>query len=826
MLRKFIESVRTWVFGQLRRRNRLAVEKTKLDPSSETKAPEASRDPQEDSQQQKPRNSQPDVVVQETGQFWDLPGSDTQESQPTEPVVPYSGNNMPVKVDHKNATDSRDVADIQNSSIEAPVGQPKLIDHKSAGNTDSGHSDQVSTEVKPVTSSSDGSEKPPSDPREDVHQKPGSSSEQPVENSAPDSSKKTEPLEGNALDEKSDSLKSQREKKNPEPPAPRKIPGRRNGPSPSSPSGNGDKPTLAPRPELICRRVSNSWEVVLSADDECNIAEVKHNGNLIAPMDCEYRLWSFCGGVSIKYADGRWGKISLFDDTPLIFKLRNDWEGDGRKVGDITKGYFIVIAPREWRRTGRVRVESEQCTDTDFMAHYFYLKKGESAEDIRGFESYDLPLTTSGYELRGDRVFDDSEDGELFVGDPPRLCPASDIVWARAGEEENGRWKGENFKPVEQSLADVLNGRQGWFFVRVYRAGETHQADSGEFRYFSNLREIRVNDELYTATTLLAPPSTGHSETKLKFVGSEGVDLRPILNDGTHATVQPGGIISAARHPDGDEIRCTLKSSAGSVGTVIKLPRIWWRIQQEEESSEWCDIPLAMTRRKFRDSANAGAAIRLRMPPRIESVRVGFDEERDREYRANGKGEATRISLADFVDYSQIDQMPYENTSLNVQCGKAVLELIRVSADPLPEIISFTIEPTMVTAGETATLRWSTRNVEAGGVAIDSEIGSVESRGRMTVVPAETMTYTLRLTVAGMDEATQAVTVTVFSRSRPEARVRRTDGGWRHGRGFSRRELRSVGLSDGDAKRRSIPVDKRRRSVHQDNIEKIKRLIR
>ena len=80
-----------------------------------------------------------------------------------------------------------------------------------------------------------------------------------------------------------------------------------------------------------------------------------------------------------------------------------------------------------------------------------------------------------------------------------------------------------------------------------------------------------------------------------------------------------------------------------------------------------------------------------------------------------------------------------------------------------------------------------------------------------------------------MDDVTRTVTVTVTSPlqpgEKPIARVRRVGGGWKPGKGFSYGELRVAGLTAASAARRSIPIDRRRRSTHQANIEMIGGLI-
>ena len=617
---------------------------------------------------------------------------------------------------------------------------------------------------------------------------------------------------------------------------PRLIGGRRLSPqTPTQQQPKDDaeaKLKFTPRPELICRKDLGSWqwEVVLSADDECRIVEVRHDdGKLMGMLNDECRLSSFAGSLSIAFEDGERRESTLFDGTPMVFKSRNNWNGDGRKVRAITSGFYVVIVPKGWKRTGPVPVEPAGCTDPNFLAHFFWHKRGEPAGDMGGFEECEVALTQSGLELTGDRVFDDSEDGELFVGDVPKLNPLPGVVWARVGEEAQGGWSGENFKPSEKCLADVLHSHQGRFFARVYD-NVAKLLDSGEFRYLRDLQEIRVNGEPYSANTLLVPPSTGHSPTELQFVGADGATIHPVLaTEETHATVRPGGVLIIAPHPKGDDISCALASGTSRVDTVIKLPRIWWRMEQgDDESDEWRDTPMAMTRQEYREYANAGAIIRLRLPPRATSVSGGFDEELERVYRPPTRGEETKISLADFIDYPQIDLWLNEDALLNVQCGEAVLTFIRVSADPVPTIISFTSEPATVAAGERATLQWVTRNAESNGVVIDPGIGSVESSGSMPVAPTETMIFTLRLTASGMDDVARDIMLTVRSRQQPGeklfARVKRTNGGCRKGKGFSRGEIHAAGFTDADAARRSIPIDRRRRSTHRANIDTIRRL--
>lgn len=109
----------------------------------------------------------------------------------------------------------------------------------------------------------------------------------------------------------------------------------------------------------------------------------------------------------------------MFADTdpkPFIFKLRTNWAGDGRSVPGISCGYFIVIAPTEWNRTGPPPIEPEQCKDKKFNAHYFLKRTNRLNEDIGDFNEYKLPIIGPDIELEGTSLFDDSDEGELFGG--------------------------------------------------------------------------------------------------------------------------------------------------------------------------------------------------------------------------------------------------------------------------------------------------------------------------------------------------------------------------------------------------------------------------
>ncbi len=64
-----------------------------------------------------------------------------------------------------------------------------------------------------------------------------------------------------------------------------------------------------------------------------------------------------------------------------------------------------------------------------------------------------------------------------------------------------------------------------------------------------------------------------------------------------------------------------------------------------------------------------------------------------------------------------------------------------------PVVRSFTVEPTSITAGQSATLSWAVENADS--VSISAGIGSVQSSGSRSVSPTSTTTYRLTATGSG-----------------------------------------------------------------------------
>ena len=614
---------------------------------------------------------------------------------------------------------------------------------------------------------------------------------------------------------------------------PRDIGGQR--PSGTSAPATRKTRQYTPAPELTVRQAGAIWEVVLvAASDDYQLEEVKHGGAPLPASHRECSIPSLIGSLTVAFGRDKPLELPLAGDRPMVFKLGVDWSGTGRRVSAITLGHFIVIAPRDWSRTGRVPVEPEDCTDSGFHAHYFYRERGDTTE-VGGFNEYRRPLTRAAAVLDGNTIFDDSNEGDLFGGPEAPKLTAPGAVWARVGEEGKKGW-GKNFK-LNEPLNKVLGGRQGRFFVRVYDV-ESKLLDSCEFRYLRSLREICINGDPYTNDGILAPAATGHAPADVRFVSMGGVSrFNPTIHSTRTIVVEGGDHVLVDPHPDADSVSCTLASEGGSVDVVLDLPRIWWRMERDGADGDlWVDRPIELTRGEFAKHAMQDAAIRVRLPRTVRAAVLGFDDDLQKRYPTSredgGRYVHLCVPLTDFAFHPQILEALVEDVSLNLECRGTGLALVRVPRDPSPEIVSFTCEPSTVENGDPVTLTWETLNAIA--VAIEPDVGVVAKTGSVEIKPRGTTAYTLKLTGPGLAEVTKTITATVSrvttislacSDDAGVAYVQGGCGGRRRGKGFSRGEIQAAGVSRRTAMVCQLRSDGRRRTTHPANVAAIRRAI-
>jgi hypothetical protein len=99
----------------------------------------------------------------------------------------------------------------------------------------------------------------------------------------------------------------------------------------------------------------------------------------------------------------------------------------------------------------------------------------------------------------------------------------------------------------------------------------------------------------------------------------------------------------------------------------------------------------------------------------------------------------------------------------NNQSATATVD-INITAMGSASVVSFTVTPNIINAGQPATLQWNTSG--ATSISIDNGIGEVASSGTQTVYPSVTTTYKLTVSNSAGSNSTSA-TITVNSTNKP-----------------------------------------------------------
>lgn len=464
--------------------------------------------------------------------------------------------------------------------------------------------------------------------------------------------------------------------------------GPRRGKGGSTPHG-GQQEDGVPPPELRIRSRGGLWEVLLSVASEAGSTEVRQGEEFLSRQD---RMWGIPDlhqalEVSTEAGDAT---ISLYSGRePLLFRLpSNTWQDSGRQCRRITRGKYVALAPTgELRRdAGAVFRECEPCADSRFEAHFFDRSAGDTAERVNGFPDWNYGAHDDSASLAGTRIYDSSEEDELFVGDPPTLDRTDGIEWARVGEERPGGWKGQNFRVAEQTMPEVLGRARGRFFVRTYRSGTTRLDAAASFRYWPDLREIRIDGRPFHRSLVLTPSDTGHRETVVRLVNDSGTAIRPEVVAPRRLPVRPEGSIGVPARPDFDDLRLRLHEDGWQADVAVALPRVWWRLMKTAGAS-WTDRPISLPRREFLRSGSR--VLRVLVPDSVELVALGIGGDFEQKHRARlshstpGK-RCCEVPLANFVDHRAVRSDWTGPCQIEMRVGADEVPLLRVTEDPRP----------------------------------------------------------------------------------------------------------------------------------------------
>ena len=471
--------------------------------------------------------------------------------------------------------------------------------------------------------------------------------------------------------------------------------------------------------QFICRKTQEKWQIYIQIPD--SKIKVLQNGeelSMFRKHQYQFQLKNFSDAVC--WDDNE--KLLFDEKPPIIFRLRRNNAKEGRQVRFVSKtGNYIVFAPCAWKRINKRCTPPEECADNSFEAHYFPTEGEDGFEECKSFI-----IDDDRFWMDGQKIDDNSDKGDLFGGNVLELKDKKEwknITCIRVGEEGGGTW-GKNYRPKEKNLSDVLNGRAGWFYIRIYDEN-VKLLDSWDFRYLPKLKNILINNHPYSPEIPIIPAVSGHTATRIRFVDIEENNISAKLREeNPHVTVQDDGSIDVKPHPSGDFTKWALTINSKSVEIDIALPRVWWRIG---ETNDWGDKPLTMTREEFYERREE--SVEIYVPFNVKNIRAGFDGSMEKSFQTKRCDSRinyakSNFSLRNFADHPKIDPSFSTKTELQIKCGIEIFTLINIPKNytppPEPPPPEFSIVPTS----------WGWRRGKGFSIAELSEAGLTTEQAR------------------------------------------------------------------------------------------------
>lgn len=579
-------------------------------------------------------------------------------------------------------------------------------------------------------------------------------------------------------EEKKEEEKAQKEQKKSPKRAPDDRGGRSRGPTKQRQREPSTKPKpLSLKPEIICWNKRWEWIVGIEVPEEFESPRVSQTDALLEQDTSEeghYHLRCIEGTVKVAWTEGE-KDITILEEgrNYLIFKMRKDWKGLGRLVKCPTAGYYLCIAPQEWKRdeemSGSAPVVPENVQINGYKTHFFVLRQnGDTAIafiDAKG-ERIQAETGSSRFQLVGKEISDSSDDmGPLFGEEPPRIKTIDErelnnVGVIVVGEEGRGRnrWRTQ-FVPQEgskeQRMPDELTNRQGgWYFVRIYD-NDDDLLESMDFRFIVGLKEIQIMN-----SECLAEPD-GYNDVTVQFIHQANLKVEPAgqemhqaltirrENDVTIVTIPP--------KPDYDKTHWILRDGAAATKVTVLVERIWWCVgRMGIVPTNWTDKTVSSSRKDFTAITDKALWVKFPRTRWISKIDVGFNRIKSRFSNVEVEKKEIAIPLRDFCDAEEIG---------NKQVEFAMK--IWVSSE-------------------------GTKTYDAIVLKISAELPPL--------VKPEPPPKPLPMI-------------------RPIVKSRH---GKRKGKGFSRNEIDNAGLTMEDVKRLHISYDKRRKTSHSWNIGSLK----
>ena len=263
------------------------------------------------------------------------------------------------------------------------------------------------------------------------------------------------------------------------------------------------------------------------------------------------------------------------------------------------------------------------------------------------------------FQLVGEELYDGSKNlGSLFAGAPPHMR-VTDGAWENVGTivlgEEGrgiGRWR-KAFKPnsalSEQEMpVDLVKKKAGWYFVRFYDL-QDELIDSLDFRFCAGLRQITTHQ------CKPFPTATGHELATVEFGHDIDWCVARLSATPKNVKIEHAANKTVLKIPPVPECDLTAwgfgPRGGPQVEIALLIERVWCAVSDMAKPPlQWRDTCLSLSVEDFAATSEKTVWLRLPKPRWADSVLVGFQPEKQREYALKVAERTLAIPLRDFSD--------------------------------------------------------------------------------------------------------------------------------------------------------------------------------
>lgn len=353
----------------------------------------------------------------------------------------------------------------------------------------------------------------------------------------------------------------------------------------------------------------------------------------------------------------------------LIFRLTDDdsdWKG--ALVSKISKGFYLAIAPNNWKRDeengGYPPADPELLNMDRLTAHYFDTQEDQGIYFIKPDEKqYKKKPSKIDFVLTGQCINDAEERmGPLFHGEFPSILGNynlwKDIRSIVIGEEGqgDGQWREhydiEIFRNHSWQIPSLgPKGNSGWFFARIYDY-TGRLLSSLPFRFVRGLQYIETSISVF-------PGYRQERPARVEFDITDKIYVTPIDNSAklTLETDDKNHKITFICKPIPNIQKLTFQvqeTDGKPVRVTIDVDRLWWRICDEhtvQNSVQWSALLLSKAKSAF--SPTAGNTLELHLPSSLikQPIKIGFQRENALNLQISLKEKLGKAPLHWFYDH-------------------------------------------------------------------------------------------------------------------------------------------------------------------------------